>query len=119
MKVDIIIEEQIRDLFTGDYGIIIKNFFFYNNNVEGEYRVVEKFEDIPDRYWLIFSKDYHSNSVLFRLIDQVNCDKDTIEVCIADENGGLLTYDRKTGHISIPINKNNLEEFILRTVILG
>ena len=118
MKVDEIIEKQIRDLFTGNYGIIIKNFFIYNN-VEEEYRKVEKFEDIPDRYWLIFFKDYHSNSVLFRLIDQVNCDKDTIEVCIADENGEFLTYDRKTGHVSIPINKNNLEEFILRTVILG
>ena len=118
MKVDETIEKQIRDLFTGNYGIIIKNFFIYNN-VEEEYRKVEKFEDIPDRYWLIFFKDYHSNSVLFRLIDQVNCDKDTIEVCIADENGEFLTYDRKTGHVSIPINKNNLEEFILRTVILG
>ena len=120
MKVDEIIEKQIRDLFTGNYGIIIKNFFFCNNvGLEGENRKVEKFEDIPDHYCLEFFKDYHSNSVLFRLIDQVNCDKDTIEVCIADENGGLLTYDRKTGHISIPINKNNLEEFILRTVILG
>ena len=118
MKVDEIVEEQVRDLFTGDYGIIVKNFFIYNN-VEGEYRVVEKFEDIPDRYCLEFFKDYHSKSVLFRLIDQVNCDKDTIKVCIADENGGFLTYDRKTGHISISINKNNLEEFILRTVILG
>lgn len=119
MKVDEIIEKQIRDLFTGDYGIIIKNFFFYNNiGLGGENRKVEKFEDIPDRYCLEFFKDYHSNSVLFRLMDQVNCDKDTIKVCIADENGGFLTYDRKTGHISIPINKNNLEEFILRTVIL-
>lgn len=118
MKVDEIVEEQVRDLFTGDYGIIVKNFFIYNN-VEGEYRVVEKFEDIPDRYCLEFFKDYRSNNVLFRLIDQVNYDKDTIKVCIADENGEFLTYDRKTGRISIPINKNNLEEFILRTVILG
>ena len=117
MKVDEIVEEQVRDLFTGDYGIIVKNFFIYNN-VEGEYRVVEKFEDIPDNYFLEFCKEDSqgnnvNNVVLFRILDQINCDEDTIKVCITDKNG--MKYNRKT----IPINKNNLEEFILRTVILG
>ena len=114
MKIDIIIEKQIRDLFTGDYGIIIKNFFIYNSLGFGENKVIEKFEDIPDSYFLEFCKeDSQGNSVLFRILDQINCDEDTIKVCIIDENSMSLRY-RKT-----PINKNNLEEFILRTVILG
>lgn len=110
MKVDEIIEKQIRDLFTGDYGIIVKN----GDRLIGENKVVEKFEDIPDSYFLEFCKeDSQGNSVLFRILDQINCDEDTIKVCIIDENSMSLRY-RKT-----PINKNNLEEFILRTVILG
>ena len=114
MKVDIIIEKQIRDLFTSGYGIIIKNFFFYNSLGFGENRKVEKFEDIPDSYFLEFCKeDSQGNSVLLRILDQINCDEDTIKVCITDKNS--MRYNRK----AIPINKNNLEEFILRTVILG
>ena len=115
MKIDIIIEKQIRDLFTGDYGIIIKNFFIYNSLGFGENKVIEKFEDIPDNYFLEFckKKDSQGNSVLLRILDQINCDEDTIKVCITDKND--MKYNRKT----IPINKNNLEDFILRTVILG
>ena len=110
MKVDEIIEKQIRDLFTGDYGIIVKN----GDRLIGENKVVEKFEDIPDSYFLEFCKeDSQGNSVLFRILDQINCDEDTIKVCITDKND--MKYNRKT----IPINKNNLEDFILRTVILG